>query len=271
MLGLMVVLCATVLGWRLAGGKMLMMQTPSMCPRICVGALVADRPLTGPLHTGEIITFYPPGDTTETYSHEVWHIFPTGQIQTKGIANSYHDPWVLVRPDIIGRVAFTIPAAGWLLKVLPFLAAGVLIWVLSRPFISRRVCRAWDRAWIAVMVIVPVAAFHPLINAAVIGSSGHPLRAKVANSGLLPEALHNGGHTLARHVAPAHIAHVTVHGKAPWPPLLETASLAWWGWALVGLGCGWPLLAYLWHICRGDETPAPRPATDSRSPGAISQ
>ena len=46
---------AAAFAWRLAGGQLYVMGTPSMCPSVCVGSLIGDRVLTGPLHVGELI------------------------------------------------------------------------------------------------------------------------------------------------------------------------------------------------------------------------
>ena len=73
-----------------------MMATPSMCPAVCVGSLVADQPLNGALHTGELISFHPPG-SMEIYTHKVSAILRNGMIQTRGIANPTHDPWLITR------------------------------------------------------------------------------------------------------------------------------------------------------------------------------
>ena len=131
--GLVVLAVVAVLGWDLFGGRLFVMETPSMCPAVCVGSLVADGPVRGPLHVGELITFHPPGTKTETYTHEISHIFPNGMIQTRGVANPDHDPWLITRSDIVGIVDLNVWGLGWLLRVLPFLAVGVLAWVLARP------------------------------------------------------------------------------------------------------------------------------------------
>ena len=73
-----------------------MMATPSMCPAVCVGSLVADQPLNGALHTGELISFHAPG-SMEIYTHKVSAILRNGMIQTRGIANPTHDPWLITR------------------------------------------------------------------------------------------------------------------------------------------------------------------------------
>ena len=55
-----------------------MMATPSMCPAVCVGSLVADQPLNGPLHTGELITFHPPGSMETLHPQGVGDLLATG-------------------------------------------------------------------------------------------------------------------------------------------------------------------------------------------------
>lgn len=264
-LGLVVLMCLAVVGWRLAGGRMLVMETPSMCPRICVGSLVADEPLAGTLHPGKLITFYPPGSLTETYTHEIWHIFPNGMMQTRGIANPKPDPWLIDRSNIAGQPAFTVPALGWLLKALPLLAVGVLCWVIVRPHIPPRARRGWDRLWITALLILPILTLHPLLNGQVTTASGTKVtHATVVNSGILPEDFHGAGHVLAHHVVPGHLAHITVNTPHGAPLLSESASLPWWGWILVGLAIGWPLLGFLWHFWRDDESPGG--ARPSRQP-----
>ena len=74
---------ASVWGWNLSGGQLVVMQTPSMCPAVCVGSLVADRPLRGAVHVGELITFHPPDNRAETYTHEISRIFSNGAIQPR--------------------------------------------------------------------------------------------------------------------------------------------------------------------------------------------
>jgi len=273
MLGFVLLIALGAGAWRLTGGQLRVMETASMCPKICVGSLIADKPLTGPLHVGELITFYPPGDLTSTYSHEVWHIYPSGVIETKGVANPRHDPWLITRQDIVGEVAFHVAGAGWLLKALPLLGVGVLCWVLARPFISPAIRRGWDRAWLALLLIVPELLLHPLLGGTVTNSTGtRTLHETLVNTGLLPEDFHAGSQTVAHHVLPGHIAHVVVHAPPDRVPLLrQSASLPWWGWALVGLAVSWPLLGFLWHYLRGDEAPAPAaPARRPRSQPAIS-
>lgn len=258
-LGVVVLAVAAVLGWNLLGGRLLVMKTPSMCPAVCVGSLVADRPLQGTVHVGELITFRPTKTSAETYTHEVSHIFPNGMIQTRGIANPEHDPWLITRSDIVGECVFSVWELGWLLKTLPLLAVGVLFWVLARHWVTRRSRRAWDRAWMTLLTVVPLWVLHPLLRGVVLSTGRDPGRANwvmgtVVNSGMLPASFRAASGRPSAHVPSTNLQHVT------WPAtpngyliVHEAVSLFWWGWAIVALIVVSPMAGYLLHVRRGDE------------------
>jgi len=256
-----VIAVAAAFAWDLAGGRLFVMGTPSMCPSVCVGSLVADQPLRGAPHTGELITFHPPG-STEIYTHEVSAIFPNGMIQTRGLANPTHDPWLITRSDIVGRVVWTAWGLGWALKALPMLAVGVLAWVLVRARISTTSRRSWDRVWMTAMAVVPLWVLNPLVRGLMAGvtikkGSPHQGQATVVNTGLLTAAFHpvNGGHGVA--LASARTGSLsgalTRHGVLY---VRETLALPAWGWVVLVAIVFSPLLGYLLHIWRDDEAPA---------------
>jgi hypothetical protein len=250
---------AGVVGWDLSGGRLLVMETPSMCPIVCVGSLVADRPLEGPVHVGELITFHPPGSAAETYTHQVSHIFPNGMIQTRGVANPNHDPWLITRADIVGVTAFTVWGLGWLLKILPLVAVGLVIWLLARGFIAQRSRRAWDRLWVTGLAVVPLWVLHPLVRGSVVATVQDTartgwLRGTVLNTGILPTSFAAAHGEVVAGVTSTSSIQVT--GPASGHGYLmirEAVSLPWWGWALVALIVASPLLGYLWHVVRDDE------------------
>ncbi len=263
-----VVLAVTaVLGWNLLGGRLLVMETPSMCPRVCVGALVGERPLAGPLHVGELISFHPPGDDAETYTHEVARILPDGAIETRGIADPGHDPWLIERSDIVGKVDFTVWELGWLFKALPLFAVGTLFWVSARPFIGERWRRSWDRGCLTVLTVVPLWLLHPLVRASVIASTlevpGHPHWASdsVVDTGILPAWFAEAGGRAVR-VSSTDLGHVSgplhAHGLFE---LRQAIALPGWTFTIVALAVASPLLGCIWHIFHGDEAlafPLPR-------------
>ncbi len=254
-LGAVVLAVASVWGWNLSGGQLVVMQTPSMCPAVCVGSLVADRPLRGAVHVGELITFHPPDNRAETYTHEISRIFSNGAIQTRGIADATHDPWLITRSDIVGVVDFTLWELGWVLKALPLLAVGVLFWVVARPWIGERARRGWDSGWMTVLTVVPLWMLHPLVRATVISSTldasqhRHLATDTIVNTGILPVSFRaTGGRAVqVSSTGVVHVSGVSVNGSLK---LHEAASLPWWGLAIVVLSVLSPLAGCLWHIWR---------------------
>jgi len=230
-----------------------------MCPAVCVGSLVADRPLQGALHVGELITFHPPNVYSETYTHQVSKIFANGMIQTRGIGNPTHDPWLITRSEIVGVGVFSVWGIGWIFKALPMLAVGVLLWVLARPLLAQKTRRAWDRGWMTVLAVVPLWMLHPLMLAVVKSSApdrSHPnwQRDTVVNTGILPISVRAPGGQVADHLSTTGVAHVAgPTNSSGYLVLHETVSLYWWGWTLLALVVAAPLAGYLWHIWRGNE------------------
>jgi hypothetical protein len=233
-----------------SGDRLLFMSTASMCPRVCVGALIVDRPLEGRLYAGEIVTFHLPGDTKETYTHEIYSVSPQGTIDTLGIANHRPDPWSISRSDIVGRTVLVLLGAGWLLRALPFLAIAVLVWVEGRSWIRRRAVHLWDTAWLTLLVVVPILLMRPLLRASLveIASDSKPngrFTAILINTGLLPASFSAKGGTPDGHVEPGATARVSGASKGG-AVVHEVVSLHWWGWMIVALVVLSPLYRYAW-------------------------
>jgi hypothetical protein len=250
--GLGVVVCEA------SGNRVLFMSTASMCPKVCVGALVVDRPFTGSLRAGEIVTFHLPGETDETYTHEIYSVSSVGVIETLGIANHHPDPWNISRSDIVGRTVLVLPGVGWLLRVLPFLAIAVLVWVEGRTWIKRRFVRSWDTACQTLLLVVPIVLMRPLLRATLVSVATDPQRkhwfsAHLINTGLLPASFDAGAGPVASHVEPGASAYVS--GSAKGGTIVhEVVSLHWWGWSLVALVVLSPLLGYAWTEWRSNTT-----------------
>jgi hypothetical protein len=254
-----------VAAWDISGGSLLTMDTPSMCPSICVGALVADQPAHGPVHVGELISFHPLPNSDEIYTHVVVKIFPGGAIQTRGLANAKPDPWLITQKQVTGRVIFSVWELGWVFKIAPFLVVGIALWALSWLFISRRSRRALTRLWLAALVVIPLWMLRPLVRGEMVSSNRYGahhgwLQEKLLNTGIMPVSFRAVGGQTASHVAST--AARLVAGPTNHYGLLtiyESVSLYWWGWLIVVLVCLSPLLAYLWHVVRDDEVGPVRP------------
>jgi len=95
----------------------------SMRPAFQPGDLVvAKETSTSSLHVGDVIAFYPPGDTASPYMHRIVSLTPTStgpKITTKGDANNVADPW--------GAVTLTSPSTYRLVTVVPKLGF-VSVW-----------------------------------------------------------------------------------------------------------------------------------------------
>ena len=230
-----------------------------MCPQICVGSLVADRPITGPLHVGEVITFRPPGVFDETYTHQIMKILPDGRIQTHGVVDKTPDPWLLHRSNLVGRVVISLWGIGWLLKALPVFAIGTMAWIVLRPGLPARWKRPSDRVWLTAMILIPLWTLDPLLRATIVSSSvvtgGHHLvEALVVNTGILPETLRIGSGQAAINVDPGATADlVGPTGSNGAISIQEYISLYWWGWTALSMLVLSPLIGFLWHSWKDDE------------------
>src|ERR1700722_8135283 len=162
-----------VFGWYLSGGRLMVMTTPSMCPTVCVGSLVAIQPLEGALHPGELVSFRPPGQSS-TFTHRVIKVEDNGSFTTKGDAEASPDPWVVPPSDVVGRVSFTVAGLGWWLRALPMVAAGTVVLLFARRAYRLRNRRTFERTFGALIVAVPIFILHPLIGGDLIENVADP-------------------------------------------------------------------------------------------------
>ena len=102
-----------------AGFKPVVVYSGSMQPTLGVGSLAVDRVVpASSVHVGDVITFNDPYSKGRLITHRVARIVPTEQglaYRTKGDANAARDPWAIRLDDHVGRVAFDVPLAGYLL------------------------------------------------------------------------------------------------------------------------------------------------------------
>ena len=107
----------------------------SMRPTIPVGGLAVDRTIAArDVRVGDVITFDDPYVKGRMVTHRVVSVIPTAQglaYRTKGDANSARDPWTIRLNGQVGRVAFSVPAAGY-----------VLVYAHTREVRSALICLA---------------------------------------------------------------------------------------------------------------------------------
>jgi signal peptidase len=101
------------------GYKPVAVYSGSMVPTLKVGSLTVDRSVpAASVRVGDVITFTDPFVHGRLVTHRVVRIFhaPHGlAYRTKGDANDTRDPWTIRLPDRVGRVAFSVPYAGYAL------------------------------------------------------------------------------------------------------------------------------------------------------------
>lgn len=238
----------TQAGWVLSGGTSYNVGSTSMCPTFCVGALTLDLPVSGHVHTGEVVTFTPPGLATP-YSHRVVKVFTNGDFKTKPDGSSLVDPWTVTPSEVQGRVVYALWGLGWLSKALPFLAIGMAAILLLRRRISVLVRRDWDRFFATLLVLIPVWILKPLIRGVLIYSEKlphHMSRVTIVNTGLLPAQFKAVGGQFKDFISSGHV--FTITGplqKNQQVDIKEFASFHWWGWTIVFLIVLSPLISYL--------------------------
>jgi signal peptidase len=107
----------------------------SMRPTIPVGGLAVDRTIAArDVRVGDVITFDDPYVKGRMVTHRVVSVIPTAQglaYRTKGDANPARDPWTIRLNGRVGRVAFSVPAAGY-----------VLVYAHTREVRSALICLA---------------------------------------------------------------------------------------------------------------------------------
>jgi signal peptidase len=117
--GLAAVAVFSYLGLIALGYKPVAVYSGSMVPKLKVGSLTVDRSVpSASVRVGDIITFADPYVKGRLVTHRVVRIFHTTHglaYRTKGDANDARDPWTIRLPGSVGRVAFSVPYAGYAL------------------------------------------------------------------------------------------------------------------------------------------------------------
>jgi signal peptidase len=157
LIGLIVVaLFGVVLGklLPLVGRQALVVAGPSMAPAIELGSAVVVEPVdAASLAAGNVISIQGP-DGGAIFTHRIVRVVDRDDgrwLETKGDANVHADPTLVPATAVIGRVAWHVPLAGYLLTFLSLpigvavallaaVALLVLIWLLES--VELRLARA---------------------------------------------------------------------------------------------------------------------------------
>jgi signal peptidase len=117
--GAVVTLVAAYAALLVAGYKPVAVYSGSMRPTLGVGSLAVDRVVDArTVRVGDVITFDDPYVKGRLVTHRVAQIVPTKHglaYRTKGDANAARDPWAVRLTGNVGRVAFHVPLAGYVL------------------------------------------------------------------------------------------------------------------------------------------------------------
>ncbi|MBT2501291.1 S26 family signal peptidase [Curtobacterium sp. ISL-83] len=243
-----VLLAAAVL-FLTAGGKMFVVETPSMGEAAPVGTLVLDLPVdAASLHVGDIVSYRVPANPDVTYTHRVIAVGPTG-IHTRGDVNGAVDPWTLTQENLVGSPVLMVPHIGWLFRAAPILLVGtLLILVLTSPFADRvtrgslRIAGGALTAAYAAFVLKPFVAVTTITNTA----TPHQVHATVISSGMFPVRIdaHGGSsvHLVSGQVGRVTIDQLSANGHYD---LTSSIDLDPAGWALLIGICLIPLVLCL--------------------------
>jgi signal peptidase I len=117
--GLAAVAVFSYLGLIVLGYKPVAVYSGSMVPTLQVGAIAVDRSVPSQsVRAGDVITFADPYVRGRLVTHRIVQVFHTSRglaYRTKGDANEARDPWTVRLPGRVGRVAFSVPYAGYAL------------------------------------------------------------------------------------------------------------------------------------------------------------
>lgn len=188
----MLAVTVVLVGWRVAGGSWVRVQTASMGTVAPVGTLLWIEPVPADsLRPGDLVTFRPPGAGDQTYSHEIRTVHPDGTFTTQGRITA-PDPWRISADDVVGRAVLRMPGVGWLVLAAPVLVLGGLVVFLGARRLRDRELRLPVAVVGSAAVLVAALLVHqPLTRAERISfvPDGNGARATYVSTGLLPVEL----------------------------------------------------------------------------------
>jgi signal peptidase I len=250
--GLVVIAGGLLLG-HASGTRAEIVSTASMGTTAPVGSLLITRRVApAAVHVGEVVVFHPPGQPHQTFVHRVVSVTagPTGPLlTTRGDLSGSVDPWVVPARDLVGRTVTILPTVGWLLRMLPWLAVGVLlVWccTVGLRIERRRAARVLGAVLVAILVL---RHFRPLVDMELVsyGSTGSGGQLSGVPTGILPIRVAAVHHSLgAAHADPGQL--FTTGSSAVSKDRLTVLARPWLHglWWLLLATWALPLLPVLW-------------------------
>ncbi|KQO64299.1 S26 family signal peptidase [Curtobacterium sp. Leaf261] len=239
-----------------AGGRIFVVETPSMGEAAPVGTLIIDMPVNHTsLRVGDIVSFQVPANPSVVYTHRIIAIDAAGGIHTRGDVNGATDPWTLTQDNLVGAPAALIPHLGWLFRAIPILLIGnMLIWVLTSPFSDRvtrsslRVAGAATTAAYAAFLLKPFVHVTTIANTATVRN----VDATVISSGIFPVHVSaRGGNSI--HLVDGQVGHLAIHEltRNGQYQITSTIDLDVAGWVALITIC---LIPLIWCLAIGRRT-----------------
>jgi signal peptidase len=131
-----------------AGFKPVAVYSGSMRPTLGVGSLAVDRVVpASSVRVGDVITFSDPYTKGRLVTHRVAKIVSTKHglaYRTKGDANAAPDSWAIQLNDTVGKVAFDVPVAGYVLWYAHTREVRALLLIVFAAFVLTALLR---RIW----------------------------------------------------------------------------------------------------------------------------
>ena len=232
------------------GGRMFVVETPSMGEAAPVGTLVLDMPVAASsLHVGDIVSFRTSANPDVTYTHRIIDVDADGGIHTRGDVNGATDPWTLTQENLVGAPVLLVPHLGWLFRAAPILLVGtLLIWALTSVFTDRVTRSSLRIAGGALTTSYAAFILKPFVNVATISNTtGHgTVEATVVSSGIFPVRVdaHGGNsvHLVDGEVGRVVISQLSAHGHYQLTSAIDLGPV---GWTLLIAACLVPLVLCL--------------------------
>ncbi|BBH18605.1 hypothetical protein Back2_28920 [Nocardioides baekrokdamisoli] len=226
--------------WRVSGGRLEVVRSPSMGTVAPVGSLIWTRPVdVASLKVGDFISFHPPGAPNVTYSHRVWSINGDGTVSTKGVIPAV-DPWKLRDTNLVGRVEMTWPGVGWLVVCAPIFFVAAIVIAATRRLLRRKWRLAATLVMVALAIDIALVWHKPLLNGELVAS--HAARtggeASFVSTGLMPlRVTAVGGSSVVLASGEVGTVSTDVKGSDGEYHVHLDAAISWWFWVLLVLGC----------------------------------